>query len=102
MKPIRIGAGIIVLGAFVWGGFGVKHEVTCRGLQKDYVNGAAELRSNAMLKSLGDPKLARTAEMLEEAKLRRMQGILSRLYLECGERAGEAAAREGSETVLGS
>jgi len=101
MKLGWIGAGVVTLGLLVWGGLTLKHEMTCRGLETDYLNEASDLRGSAAMAAIGGSEVSKAADTLQNLKLEQMKLTLTQLYTECGMRAGQTAARKGSNVLLG-
>ncbi len=102
MKPAAIAAGVVALGLVAWGGFALKHELTCRGLEEDYVNEASDLRGTVAMRAVGGRETQKSVDTLQKLDLEQMKATLGVLYEKCGARAGATAARKASDVLLGS
>jgi hypothetical protein len=102
MNKVLVGVLVVAVGgAAVWGGLAVKHTMTCRGLEEDYVNSASDLRSTVGLKALGNKDISKTASELQELGLKRMELTLGQISSVCGGRAAATASRRASDQLLG-
>ena len=98
----KIALGAVLVGAIIWGGIAVKHEIRCSDLEEDYVNGVSRLRSNVSIAPVfsEDRELGQSFEQMRELELKRMEVTLGAIYSECGTRAGQSAARKGNELLF--
>ena len=86
------------------GGYFVRGELRCRGLETDYINGVVAARDAALVRGINPSSeaLADVSEKLVDAELEGVEVTLNAIYEECGRRAGQTAARKGSQALLGS
>jgi hypothetical protein len=96
-----------ILGALVgvallaWGGFELIRARQCQGYEEDYLNAVGSLKGNAMVGlAISDPKLSESLKTIQELELKRIEITLTRIYNECGQRAGQTAARKATELMF--
>lgn len=97
-RIIVIAASVAVLvGAAFYG----NRYMTCRGLEQDYLNSVSAMKnaSTAMpiLKENAD---AAAMSAIREMDLKRAETAMRSLHEQCGTRAAQTAARQGSEMLL--
>lgn len=93
----------IVGAALVAGGvYYVNGPMKCQGLEEDYLNAVGSLRSTAATRAIAEEggDLDRALDAMQESGYGDAERALTRLYDECGSRAGQTAARKGSELLL--
>lgn len=99
-------AGIIAIAAvalLAGGGFWLRGEMRCSGLEDDYLNSVAMAKQAIVMRDFAPESqaLANVSSGLAEGEIGAAEELLPAIYAECGERAGQAAFRKGTEIVLG-
>lgn len=103
MKGITMAAIALGIAGLAIGGYFLQGKVKCYQLEQDYLNDVDSLRSNAIARVAvpGNEELQSTMDRLEELQLKSLQISLDAVYEQCGERAGQSAARKGGNMVFG-
>jgi len=93
---------VCAVALLVWGGLALNHSLACKRLENDYLNSVASLKGNALLlAAIGDdPKTMTELKRISDDELKSIQTTLTRIYEECGDRAGQTAARKGTEILF--
>lgn len=98
----KIIASIAVVALLVWGGVAFQQYRKCQGIEEDYLNSVSSLKGNAALMTLAgnNQELTDGLRGMQERELQTIEVSLSAIYTECGERAGQSAARKGTEILF--
>jgi hypothetical protein len=99
---VKIAIGIVAAALLGWGGWRLSHSLACSGYEEDYLNAVASYKSSVIgFGALGDQgDVADELDQLRDLQLKEVGISLQRVYDECGARAGQTAARKGTELIL--
>ena len=102
-KGSLVAGSVVLLGLVGTGGYFLRGAMNCSGLEEDYLNSVSSLKQTASLRAWSglDKKLDADLEGLEKNEREIIERRLTAVYHECGSRAGQTAARKGSEMTLG-
>lgn len=101
-KMMAAVVAVPVLAGLGWGAFEINRQVQCQSLETDYLNAVSSLKGNASIRvAIGeDAESDKDFDRLQELDLERIKATLSSIYDDCGMRAGQTAARKGSEIMF--
>lgn len=100
-KPVVVLVALIGLGALGAVGYYGQHAVECMGYEEDYLNSVSQIKGSTYANALiGKGEAATALAGIKERAMQDAERTLTKVYSECGARAGDSAGRKATEMLL--